>query len=106
MQTKNDSLLGRPFHETVVDYINQASSAEMDGVALLIKMTKIPAGHDKIIVAWDKRRKEMCWGTEDLGVPAYLHAQKHAAMEKSNNNREKKSILQNLHKLTSQVFGK
>ncbi|MEK7163298.1 MAG: hypothetical protein AAB775_01120 [Patescibacteria group bacterium] len=58
-------------------------------------MTNIPKGHDEIITAWNRRRRDMLWGTEDLGVPAYLHAQKLVAMEKSNDTLgtgEKRSV--------------
>ncbi|MEK7596782.1 MAG: hypothetical protein AAB450_01570 [Patescibacteria group bacterium] len=107
---KKKSPSGRPFHETLIDAINQASSAEMDCLAFLIKITKIPRGYDEIIAAWKKRRRAILWGTEDLGVPAYLRAQKLAAMEKSkphdDENESMQERLQNLHKLTSQALGK
>ena len=64
-----------------MEAINQASSAEMDGLAVLIKTTKILKGHDKIITAWNERRKVMLWGTEDLGVPANLRTRQQAITE-------------------------
>lgn len=63
----------RPFHETIVDAIRQASSTQLECLATLIKATKVPKGHDEIIAAW----KAMCWG-KDLGVPASLLKQKQA----------------------------
>lgn len=122
----------RPFHETIVEAIRRASSAELECLATLIKGTEVSKGCDEIIVAWNERRKEMCWGDEDLGVPAIL-------LEQKNFEREKKSInlddlqqevekllslltvrefglmtwhefvrerLDNLHKITSQALGK
>ncbi|MDO8579381.1 MAG: hypothetical protein Q7R72_00725 [bacterium] len=78
----------RPFHETVVETINQASSSDMDCLAPLIKATTIPKGHDEIIVAWNKRRKEMGWGSEDLGVPANLLEQKQTSIKKANDDKK------------------
>lgn len=66
----------RPFHEVIVTAICQASSAELQCLTTLIKTTKIPKGHDAIITAWNNRRKAMCWGDEDLGVPASVLEQK------------------------------
>lgn len=71
----------RPFHQTVVSAINRVSSTELECLAWLIKATDIPAGHDDIIAAWDKRRRDMLWGAEDLGVTAYLLEQKRTAEE-------------------------
>ena len=72
----------RPFHETIVDAIRRADGHEFQCLAMLIKATKIPKGHDEIIVAWNQRRQEMVWGDEDLGVPADLLKQKQEAAEK------------------------
>ena len=66
----------RPFHETVVEAIQQASSAGLVCLGTLIRATKIPKGHDEIIAAWNERRKVMHWGDDDLGVPASLLEQK------------------------------
>ncbi len=68
----------RPFHESVVDAISVASSAELESLATLIKATKIPKGHDEIVDAWKKRAEEMCMG-DDLGVPADVLSQKQYA---------------------------
>jgi len=72
----------KPFHESIVEAISMASSRDMECLATLIKATKIPKGHDNIAAAWNKRRKEMCWGNEDLGVLKALHNQKVVAERK------------------------
>lgn len=44
----------RPFHETIIDAINECSNpstGEIIHLFRLIKITKIPAGHDDIMVA-------------------------------------------------------
>jgi len=68
----------RPFHESIVDAISTASSAELESLATLIKATKIPKGHDEIVEVWKKRTGEMCMG-DDLGVPADILGQKQVA---------------------------
>lgn len=74
----------RPFHETIVEAIHRASSGdELQCLAMLIKETKVPKGHEEIIVAWNQRRQEMAWGNADLGVPADLLEQKQEAAEKA-----------------------
>ncbi len=51
----------RPFHETIVDAILEASApGEVALLAKMIKETKIPKGHDEIIVAWRHRQDD--WG--------------------------------------------
>lgn len=56
MQTTEQTTHRRPFHETIVDAIHRADSLEeMRHLAMLIKATKIPKGHYKIIVAWNNR---------------------------------------------------
>ena len=74
----------RPFHESIIQAIHWASSEELRYcVARIIKMTKIPKGHDEIIEAWNQRRRELNWSdNEDLGVPADLLEQKREAAEK------------------------
>lgn len=49
----------RPFHETVIEAIRRASSRELECLATLIKATKIPQNHDKIISAWKVRLSEI-----------------------------------------------
>lgn len=85
------ALDSRPFHESLVDTILRASSAELELLATLIKSTKIPRNHDKIIAAWNQRRKELRWGNVDLGVPASLHEQQEAAAKKAEGG-EKQTI--------------
>lgn len=73
----------RPFHETIVDAIDNANSSnEMFCLANLIKATEIPEGHGKIIAAWKKQMQEIYIGDDDLGVPADLLEQKKAAAKK------------------------
>ncbi len=71
----------RPFHESIVDAINRASSAELECLATLIKATKIPKNHDKIIETWEKRCAEMLLGDEKFGVPENIRKQKEETVE-------------------------
>ncbi|MFH1112004.1 MAG: hypothetical protein V1712_02950 [Patescibacteria group bacterium] len=75
----------RPFHETIIDAIRNASSLKSNDplmcLAKLIKETEIPKGHDEIIAAWNQRLPEL-WSGEDFGVPADLLEQKQEAAEK------------------------
>ena len=72
----------RPFHETIVDAIREATSTELHCLARLIKRTTIPKDHDVIVTAWDERRKSVFGPTEDLGVPAVLRAKKAQALSR------------------------
>lgn len=56
----------RPFHETVVEAIHRASSAELGCLALLINATRIPKNHDEIIAAWNRRRESIGWEGENV----------------------------------------
>lgn len=73
----------KPFHESVVDAIRNAStSTEMHLLATLIRSTNIPKGHNEIAAAW----KEGCQrvGLEDgLGVSRNLERQKREVEEKA-----------------------
>ena len=74
----------RPFHKTIVEVLLLASSRfELECLGHFIMKTEVPANHDEIIAAWNTRRREMAWGTIDLGVPAYLLEQKQAALTKA-----------------------
>ncbi|MBI2482262.1 MAG: hypothetical protein HYV76_01730 [Candidatus Vogelbacteria bacterium] len=90
MQTGTEQVATRPFHETILEAIRQASSTELKCLATLIKATKVPKGHDEIVAVWNERRKAMCWDDEDLGVPANLLEQKQANAKKTEG--EKKGI--------------
>lgn len=58
----------RPFHETIVDAISQASnSSALACLMALIEATKIPKGHDEIIVALRQRQIKLV-GLSDLGT--------------------------------------
>ena len=48
-----------PFHESVVLMIEIATPSQLDLLGELIQRTKIPAGHDEIIAAWQKRRRAL-----------------------------------------------
>ena len=71
------TLLG--VEKTVIEAINRASSSELGLLATLIKATKIPKDHDKIVEAWKQRRQEMLCSDEDFGVTADLLEQKETA---------------------------
>ncbi|MBI2097598.1 MAG: hypothetical protein HYT46_01540 [Candidatus Vogelbacteria bacterium] len=87
-QTEQTEL--RPFHETVVEAIARVNSYdELNSIANLIKATKIPKGHDEIVMAWDQRLQGMgCGKHEDRGVPANLLAQKQAAEKAADDLRQ------------------
>lgn len=78
------SVLG-PFHQTIVEDIFIATNEQMAFIAVQLKRTDIPLkAIDDIILAWDARRKALCWNEEeDLGVPASLVMQKQIAEEKA-----------------------
>lgn len=51
----DDNSTLKPFHESIVDSIQQVSSHDdMTTLGSLIKGTKIPKGHDAIVEAWNK----------------------------------------------------
>jgi len=72
-----------PFHETIVDAIQEATSTELHCLARLIKRTTILKDHDRIIAAWEERCKSV-FGPEDLGVPATVRAKKEKALSRIN----------------------
>lgn len=75
MQTEPNEL--RPFHETIVDALLRAETvAELNCLGLLIKTTKIPKDHDKIVAAWCKAAGNCSAFGNHLGVPANLLKQK------------------------------
>lgn len=78
----------QPFHETIIEAISHASTREMEFLAPIIKTTQIPKNHDAIIAAWQKRRTEMSWGEEDLGVTANLTEQKELAASEEKKKKE------------------
>ena len=132
MQNTNKQTKFRPFHETIVEAIREASDTELWRLATLINKTIIPNGHEEIIAEWKRRDCLNFCGVEDS-----LLEQKKANAKKSEG--KKKSIklddlqletekllallndrqpglmswnefmqerLQNLHRLTSQALGK
>ena len=67
----------RPFHETIVDSITQASSPEeMILLAKIIRETKIPKNYSNIIKAWNIRTSEL--SCLDHGVTDAVLRQKQA----------------------------
>lgn len=72
-----------PYHETIKDAIRRATNEDLrHTLAPLIKETGIPDSDaiDEVIAAWIEKTKAMCWGSEDLGVPAALLKQKEAML--------------------------
>ncbi|MFH1170201.1 MAG: hypothetical protein V1704_01435 [Candidatus Vogelbacteria bacterium] len=70
----------RPFHETIVEAIEQIWSSEEAGVlARLIKRTKISKDHDKIVTTWKRKLGEFGQSEDYLDVPANLLEQKKEA---------------------------
>lgn len=68
-----------PFHESIVETLRlNPGIREMRILATLIKMTRIPKGHDEIITAWNKRSLELGYNNY-LDVPADLLEQRHEA---------------------------
>ncbi len=69
--------MSKPFHESVVEIINHAVDSQMSFLAEIIKVTKIPIHHQKILEAWQKRLGEVFPPDHlnDFGVPAYLKAE-------------------------------
>ena len=71
-----------PFHESVIGAIyRSATLQDMRSLATLIKETKIPKGHDRIIRVWLEHLAEMGWGDEIYGVVPELIAQKEEATQ-------------------------
>ena len=79
----------RPFHETIIDAIQNISRAEeLVLLAKLIKTTKIPKDHDKIIKAWNDAEKKVFGLSGSLGVRASLLEQKQEAAKKKDDNKK------------------
>lgn len=45
----------KPFHESVVDFIERASEEQLRAIITLLHSTKIPKNHDQILAVWKKR---------------------------------------------------
>lgn len=78
METKG--LKRRSFHETIVDAINRADDGVLEVLGKLIKETKIPKNHDKIIVAWNCALNDFD-EDDEWGVLENLFEQKREAEE-------------------------
>jgi hypothetical protein len=68
----------KPFHESIVDAIGEASSTDLHCLGRLIKATAIPKGHDQILTAWEGHARPIL-GSMDLGVPEALRLKKRRA---------------------------
>jgi hypothetical protein len=77
----NEKIELTPFHESIVSTINMAGIGEMQGLAYLIRGTKIPKNHDAIVAAWQKRIREVGLNS-DLEVVASVLEQKEAELKK------------------------
>jgi len=67
MPTLNNVRVRKPFHESIIDTINEArSNTEMEAIGMLLTTTIIPKGHEAIIAAWTKRCREMSWSTGNI----------------------------------------
>ena len=58
---KNERISPRPFHESIIGVLANASSDEMGLLGEIIETTIIPTNHDNIIEAWKKRKSDMYW---------------------------------------------
>ena len=78
----------KPFHESIVRIINGVGVDEapfssydmMRVLAILLKETKIPKGHDEIIAAWKAKSRHLV-RNDDMGVVESILAQKKTAEE-------------------------
>lgn len=81
----------RPFHEVISDVIDRASSTELYLIAKLLKETKIPKDHDRIIKRWKWRLEGPHWCNSNyFGVVDALLEQKEA-IEKRRRRQKKPS---------------
>jgi len=87
---KTETTVRRPFHETIVEAIQNASDAELHILAKLIKRTNIPKNHDQIIAAWTWRVHEASREEKTLGVLTVLLEQKQEAKENDVKKAEEK----------------
>jgi hypothetical protein len=77
----------KPFHESLVEAIKRVRDGnDFSVLAGLIRTTKIPAGHDEILAAWEERTQQLPgasakhWDEDGyLGIPGFLRKQKMAA---------------------------
>lgn len=96
MQTMAEKVTTRPFHETIVEAIQRCSgpsSGEILRLFQLIKDTKIPKGHDEVIVAIDEFFDfpgAGKWAREIREVKESILGQKQASVKKAKD--EKKGI--------------
>lgn len=81
---KNKMSAKLPFHESVLNAIDTASTNQLEFLGALLKRTKIPKGHDEIIAAWTRRRDLLGWPKDmiSLGVRTSLLEDKQEAEKK------------------------
>lgn len=65
----------RPFHESVVDIIKEASHEQLNLLAAILMNTAIPKNHREIASAWDTRVREVGWNLNSLDVAADIRSQ-------------------------------
>jgi hypothetical protein len=82
----------RPFHETIVDFIREASGfSEFSNLASFLIDTKIPKNHDAIIDAWTaKVGKGSCFY---IDVISALEEQKCEAEAEAQHAREEEKLI-------------
>lgn len=89
----------RSFHETIIAAIHRVPVYNLSLLADLILETKIPEGHDQIIVAWKKKIEGVMFnkGESVLDVVADLLEQKEEERKRETNS----VILRNLDELSA-----
>jgi hypothetical protein len=60
----NTIVARKPFHEVMIEMIQQASKQELITIGMLLIKTKIPKGHDEIVAVWRRRCDEMEWSLD------------------------------------------
>ncbi len=80
MNTATEQAVRRPFHESIVAVINEFQPGDFLTLTELIKATKIPKDHDKIIGALENKFGALVfWERELASVKAVLLEQKSEA---------------------------
>lgn len=72
----------RPFHESIIEIIKNASCSSMLVLVDVLKTTRIPKNHDAIIEAWNTR-----W--QELGIPIDLGVEANLLLQKMETEKEK-----------------
>ena len=74
-KNQTTAAIGKPFHESIVKVLNQASPNELVGYGALILKTTIVANHNAIIGAWVRATKTE-WYKDKYIVVTHLEAEK------------------------------